>query len=139
MRDTRIVERAPRPADDGDFVAAEVLLKPIPILYLKLFSNEGVNAYIIVVFLSMLMIFHDILFIVSSYSADITCASGYKLNPYRGTCTRFVRAALSWFDARKSCENSGEYLATFDTLESASWVRHQQLTAGNYLISLSNT
>lgn len=70
-----------------------------------------------------------------SRSADVTCATGYKLNPYRDTCIRFVRESLSWFDAKATCEKSGEFLATFDTVESASWVRHQQLTAGRMMFS----
>ena len=65
--------------------------------------------------------------------SDVTCAAGYKLNPYRGTCMRFVRKLLSWFDAKAECERSGEYLASFDTVESAAWYRNQQLTAGNVI------
>ena len=36
----------------------------------------------------------------------------------------------NWFDAKMYCERKGEFLATFDTVESASWYRQQQLTAG---------
>ena len=43
---------------------------------------------------------------------------------------RFVRKLLSWFDAKAECERSGEYLASFDTVESAAWYRNQQLSAG---------
>ena len=58
------------------------------------------------------------------------CSAGYKLNPHSGTCMRFVRTRRKWFDAKSDCERKGEYLATFDTVESASWYRNQQLTAG---------
>ena len=68
--------------------------------------------------------------------SDVTCAAGYKLNPYRGTCMRFVRKLLSWFDAKAECERNGEYLASFDTVESAAWYRNQQLTAGNVICTV---
>ena len=62
--------------------------------------------------------------------ADLTCPSGYRLNPYTGNCFRFVSSPLSWSDARASCEAADEHLATFDTIEAAAWFRHQQLTGG---------
>ena len=69
--------------------------------------------------------------------SDITCPGGYRLNPYRGTCVRFVRTQLSWSGAKFTCENSREHLATFDTVESASWYRNQQVTRGEWVLLLS--
>ena len=62
--------------------------------------------------------------------SGVKCSAEYKLNPYRGTCVRFFRTRKNWFDAKMDCERKGEFLATFDTVESASWYRQQQLTAG---------
>ena len=62
--------------------------------------------------------------------ADLTCTSGYRLNPYTGNCFRFASTPLSWSEARASCEAADEHLATFDTIEAAAWFRHQQLTGG---------
>ena len=42
----------------------------------------------------------------------------------------------NWFDAKMDCERKGEFLATFDTVESASWFRQQQLTAGMKCFSI---
>ena len=41
---------------------------------------------------------------------------------------RLVTQAKTWFDAKFYCESNGDYLATFDSLQSASWLRMQWLS-----------
>ena len=52
----------------------------------------------------------------------MTCSSGYEYNPYSNTCFNLVRLEKSWPDAKKHCEDQGEYLATLPTLESSYWL-----------------
>ena len=51
-----------------------------------------------------------------------TCPGGYEYNPYSNTCFNLVRLEKSWPDAKKHCEDQGEYLATLPTLESSYWL-----------------
>lgn len=61
------------------------------------------------------------------YISDLVrCSSGYQRNPYSNTCIRIVRISKNWNDAKSYCENAGEKLATFDTIEDATWLRIQQ-------------
>lgn len=69
---------------------------------------------------------------LSSHSPllESDCPSGYRLNPYTGTCFLYVKTLLNWYKAKGYCEKREASLATFDTLESAAWFRHQQKTQG---------
>ena len=56
-----------------------------------------------------------------------TCPGNYSYNPYSNTCLRAVDKRLSWQQAKEYCEHDGEYLATFETLESVYWlVNHRR-------------
>ena len=57
-----------------------------------------------------------------------TCPNGYKLNPFSKTCIRLVQIPKTWEDAKNYCEVAGEYLATFETSDSANWFIHHRLT-----------
>ena len=41
---------------------------------------------------------------------------------------KLVTQTKTWFDAKFYCESNGDYLATFDSLQSASWLRMQWLS-----------
>ncbi|XP_067947370.1 C-type lectin Cal-like [Watersipora subatra] len=51
----------------------------------------------------------------------ISCPNSYVRNPYSNTCIGLISQSKSWEDAKNYCENRGEYLATFETLESIFW------------------
>lgn len=70
-----------------------------------------------------------------SVLARETCPGGYDLNPFSQTCYRLVKIAKNWSQADRYCRTSGEYLATFDTLESIAWfkmLRHTDAREINY-------
>ncbi|XP_067947383.1 C-type lectin APL-like [Watersipora subatra] len=52
----------------------------------------------------------------------ISCPSLYVRNPYSNTCITCVSESKAWEDAKIFCESRGEYLATFETVESAFWL-----------------
>ena len=54
------------------------------------------------------------------------CPKDYKFNPFSKTCVRLVGEKKTWEDAKSYCEADEEYLATFETVESANWLIHQR-------------
>ena len=58
--------------------------------------------------------------------AELKCPTEYKLNPFSKTCVRLINKDKTWEDARKYCVAGGDYLATFETTDSANWFIHQR-------------
>lgn len=52
----------------------------------------------------------------------------YSYNPYSNTCIRLVDWTISYADAKANCESVGEYMATFETAESAYWLNNMRRT-----------
>ncbi|XP_067947369.1 C-type lectin domain family 10 member A-like [Watersipora subatra] len=51
----------------------------------------------------------------------VYCPSSYTRNPHSKTCIRHFELSKTWSEAKQYCEARGEYLATFETLESSVW------------------
>ena len=67
----------------------------------------------------------------------MNCPDSYEYNPFSNTCYRIVKLLRSWQNAKSYCEDAGEYLATFGSLESAFWfVTLRQSNPGIVLYSL---
>ena len=52
----------------------------------------------------------------------MSCPDEYKYNPHSSTCYRRFKIKKSWHEAKKHCEDEGEYFATLETLESVKWL-----------------
>ena len=55
-----------------------------------------------------------------------------RLNPFFNTCMQQVRLSKPYSQARDYCENIGEYLATFGSVDAAAWLRQQQRAGGMF-------
>ena len=60
------------------------------------------------------------------FTAEMQCPKGYKVNPFSKTCIKLVNLKKTWDDAKNYCEVNGEYLATFETTDSATWLAYQR-------------
>ena len=58
-----------------------------------------------------------------------SCSSGYLLNPFSNTCFG-TGIRTSWTQAKRYCEDKGEFLATPHSLESASWLQQMHINKG---------
>ena len=56
------------------------------------------------------------------YTGKPTCPTPeYGDSPVSYTCYRIVNIRETWEDAKQYCEDSGEYLATFQDVEQLAW------------------
>ena len=58
-----------------------------------------------------------------------SCRSGYYLNPFSNTCFG-ASGVRNWTEAKRYCEDKGEFLATPHSLESASWLQQMHINKG---------
>ncbi|XP_067944537.1 uncharacterized protein [Watersipora subatra] len=56
------------------------------------------------------------------------CPLNYVRNPYSNTCLVLVAKRETYYSAREFCEARGEYLATFETIESSVWFMNLRRT-----------
>ena len=66
----------------------------------------------------------------------LSCGSGYYLNPFSNTCFGARSTGRNWTEAKKYCEDKGEFLATPHSLESASWLQQMRINKGLYLYTI---
>ena len=52
----------------------------------------------------------------------------YRYNPFSNTCLRYVATFTTYTSAKASCESVGEYVATFETLNSHFWLNNIRRT-----------
>ena len=55
-----------------------------------------------------------------------------RLYPFSNACMQQVRLSKSYTRAKDYCENIGEYLATFGSVDAAAWLRQQQRAGGTF-------
>ena len=62
------------------------------------------------------------------------CGTNYyrRLNPFSNTCMQQVTLSKTYAQAKTYCENIGEYLATFGSVDAAAWLRQQQIDGGMF-------
>ena len=61
-----------------------------------------------------------------------SCGSGYYLNPFSNTCFGASSTGRIWTEAKKYCEDKGEFLGAPHSLESASWLQQMRINKGLY-------
>ena len=54
--------------------------------------------------------------------------SDYRYNPFSNTCLRYVAEYKDYTSAKASCESDGEYLATFENMDSNFWLQNLRKT-----------
>ena len=59
-----------------------------------------------------------------------SCGWGYLLNPFSNTSFG-TGIRTSWTQAKRYCEDKGEFLATPHSFESASWLKQMRINGGN--------
>ncbi|XP_067945169.1 C-type lectin domain family 4 member G-like [Watersipora subatra] len=60
----------------------------------------------------------------------ISCPPNYVRNPYSNTCLTLIAERRTYSSAKEFCEARGEYLATFETIESSVWFVNLRQTLG---------
>ena len=54
--------------------------------------------------------------------------SDYRYNPFSNTCLRYVAESKDYTSAKAACESDGEYLATFENIDSNFWLQNIRKT-----------